>query len=309
MGPLGVASRAGGRFRGAVHLPHAGREAARAIPARTLVDCYRRQIGRDTRVFGLVGSDVLRSLSPAIHNRAFSERGVDAVYVPLQAESLPGLIDAIPALGVSGFGVTRPYKSEIVKYLDSVTPHAAEAGSVNTVLVQDGRLVGLSTDATACCSCCGGGSTLGRAVTILGAAGGTGGRRPAPCAGARGDPGRAGPSRRGRRGCDRFAAGPRPRSPTVRRARQRRRSAPALSRRIARGYRPAATGSVVFDMVYEPSETPLLAAARAKGCRAIDGVEMLVAQAVGQFEAWAGAPAPVEAMTDAALAAIAEARA
>ena len=68
-------------------------------------------------------------------------------------------------------------------------------------------------------------------------------------------------------------------------------------------------GAVVFDMVYEPRETPLLAAARAKGCRTIDGVEMLVAQAVGQFEAWTGAPAPVEAMTDAALAAIAEARA
>jgi shikimate dehydrogenase len=66
---------------------------------------------------------------------------------------------------------------------------------------------------------------------------------------------------------------------------------------------------VVFDMVYEPRETPLLAAARAKGCVAIDGVEMLVAQAVGQFEAWTGQPAPVEAMAEAALAAIAEARA
>jgi shikimate dehydrogenase len=68
-------------------------------------------------------------------------------------------------------------------------------------------------------------------------------------------------------------------------------------------------GTVVFDMVYEPRETPLLAAARAKGCVAIDGVEMLVAQAVGQFEAWTGLSAPVEAMTEAALAAIAEARA
>jgi len=68
-------------------------------------------------------------------------------------------------------------------------------------------------------------------------------------------------------------------------------------------------GAVVFDMVYEPRETPLLAAARARGCRTIDGVEMLVAQAVGQFEAWTGASAPVEAMTEAALAAIAEARA
>ncbi len=64
-------------------------------------------------------------------------------------------------------------------------------------------------------------------------------------------------------------------------------------------------GAVVFDMVYEPRETALLAAARARGCVVIDGVEMLVAQAVGQFEAWTHQPAPVEAMTKAALAAIA----
>jgi shikimate dehydrogenase len=57
-------------------------------------------------------------------------------------------------------------------------------------------------------------------------------------------------------------------------------------------------------MVYEPRETPLLGAARAMGCATIDGVEMLVAQAVGQFEAWTGQPAPVEAMTGAASAAI-----
>jgi shikimate 5-dehydrogenase len=60
-------------------------------------------------------------------------------------------------------------------------------------------------------------------------------------------------------------------------------------------------GAVVFDMVYEPRETPLLRAARAAGCRTVDGVEMLVAQAVGQFETWTGVPAPVEAMTQAAL--------
>jgi shikimate dehydrogenase len=67
-------------------------------------------------------------------------------------------------------------------------------------------------------------------------------------------------------------------------------------------------GTVVFDMVYEPRETPLLRAARARGCVAIDGVEMLVAQAVGQFEAWTGAEAPVEPMTEAALVALGEAR-
>jgi shikimate dehydrogenase len=68
-------------------------------------------------------------------------------------------------------------------------------------------------------------------------------------------------------------------------------------------------GSVVFDMVYEPRETPLLAAARARGCTTIDGVEMLVAQAVGQFEAWTGRGAPVAAMTAAAVSAIDGARA
>jgi len=319
MGPLGVASRVlGGRFGAPFTFASAaaGQEAAPGqIPARTLADCYRvRQIGRDTRVFGLVGSDVLRSLSPAIQNRAFAERGVDAVYVPLQTESLPGLIDAIPALGVSGFSVTRPYKRDIVKYLDSVTPHAAEAGSANTVLVEDGRLVGLSTD--------GDGILLplrrridpsGRSVTILGAGGAA---RAAAFALVR--------------------AGARV-TVAARRAEQAREVASAtgcaaagledLARRpydvlvnatpVGSGAVPGESpvpagalrsGSVVFDMVYEPRETPLLAAARSKGCVTIDGVEMLVAQAVGQFEAWTGVPAPVEAMAEAATAAIAESR-
>jgi shikimate dehydrogenase len=65
----------------------------------------------------------------------------------------------------------------------------------------------------------------------------------------------------------------------------------------------------VFDMVYEPRDTPLLRAARARGCRTIDGLEMLVAQAVGQFEAWTGVPAPEGAMAEAAARALAEAAA
>jgi len=71
---------------------------------------------------------------------------------------------------------------------------------------------------------------------------------------------------------------------------------------------PLRPGLVVFDMVYEPRVTPLLAAAREAGCETIDGVEMLVAQAVGQFEAWTGVAAPVAAMTEAALRAIGEGR-
>src|SRR3972149_4703707 len=69
----------------------AGREVAPGQPpAAVLERTYRvRTVGPATRVYGLLGSDVLRSPSPAIHNRAFAERGIDAVYVPLPAGSPP----------------------------------------------------------------------------------------------------------------------------------------------------------------------------------------------------------------------------
>ena len=315
MGPLGVASRIlGGRYNAPFGFASAasGRGTAPGqLTAPVLVDSYRvRSIGRDTRVYGLLGSDVQRSLSPAIQNRAFAERGIDAVYFPLQAESMDAFRDALPALALSGWSVTRPYKGAILGHLDSVTAPAAEAGSANTVVAQDGRLVGLSTD--------GDGVLVplrkridpaGRRVAILGAGGAA---RAAAFAlvraGARVDV-------------------------LARRAEQAREVAAATGcagaglEELARvpydvlvnatplgsgafpGESPVSAGalrsdSVVFDMVYEPRETPLLADARARGCTTIDGVEMLVAQAVGQFEAWTGTAAPVEAMTAAALEAI-----
>jgi len=318
MGPLGVASRILGGRHGAPFTyaaPVEGREAAPGqLPVQTLADGYRvRSIGAETRVYGILGVDILRSLSPAIHNRAFAERGLDAVYVPLQSESLPAFLEALPGLGLSGFSVTRPWKSDILPHLDSnhVEPSAVKAGSVNTVVVRDGRLVGSSTD--------GDGVLVplrhhlvvaDRSVTIVGAGGaaraaalalvGAGARvrvlarRPRQSAAVAADVGCAhGPLE---------ALGGEPwdvlinATPVGSGARPGEMPVPEASLR---------PGTVVFDMVYEPRETPLLRAARSAGCRTIDGVEMLVAQAVGQFEAWTGVPAPVEAMTEAALGALA----
>jgi 3-dehydroquinate dehydratase/shikimate dehydrogenase len=315
MGPLGVPSRILGGRHGAPFTyasPVAGKEAAPGqLPAAVLADSYRvRSIGPETCVFGVLGSDVLRSLSPTIHNRAFAERGIDAVYVPLQAESLPAFLQALPDLGLSGLSVTRPYKSDILSHLHSVTPNAAEAGSVNTVVERDGRLLGLSTD--------GDGvlvplrqhlDVAGRPVTIVGGGGAA----------------RAAAYTLGRAGA----------RVTVRARRPEQAAEVAASTGCAHGPLAALAddswdvlinatpvgsgaqpgespvpsellrpGAVVFDMVYEPRPTPLLRAAHAAGCRTVDGVEMLVAQAVGQFEAWTRAEAPVEAMTAAALAAI-----
>jgi 3-dehydroquinate dehydratase / shikimate dehydrogenase len=315
MGPLGVASRIlGGRYNAPFGFASSasGRGTAPGqLTAPVLVDSYRvRSIGRDTRVYGLLGSDVQRSLSPAIQNRAFAECGIDAVYVPVQAESMDAFRDALPALALSGWSVTRPYKGAILGQLDSVTAQAAEAGSANTVVAQDGRLLGLSTD--------GDGVLVplrrridpaGRRVAILGAGGAA---RAAAFAlvraGARVDvlARRAEQAREvaaatGCAGADLEELARVPYDVLV--------NATPLGSGAFPGESPAPasalrSGSVVFDMVYEPRETPLLAAARARGCTTIDGVEMLVAQAVGQFEAWSGVGAPVAAMTAAALDAI-----
>jgi 3-dehydroquinate dehydratase/shikimate dehydrogenase len=321
MGPLGVASRVLGGRHGAPFTyaaPVAGREAAPGqLTARDLAETYRvRAVGPSTRAYGILGVDILRSLSPAIHNRAFAERDRDAVYVPLQADSLESFLEAREDLDLSGFSITRPWKSDILPHLgDRVEPSAARAASVNTVVVRDGEMHGSSTD--------GDGvlvplrhhlAVAGHPVTIIGAGGaaraaafalvGVGARvrvlarRGEQAAAVAADVGCAhGPLE---------ALDDEEWDVLINATPVGSGACPGESPVPASSLRP---GSVVFDMVYEPRETPLLRAAREAGCRTIDGVEMLVAQAVGQFEAWTGVPAPVEEMTEAALAAIARGRA
>src|SRR5262245_21609708 len=118
LGPLGVLTRVlGGRWGAPFTYACAG-EGLEAGPGQILADLYRvRRITSTTRVYGVLGSDVTRSLSPVLHNRAFAARDVDAVYVPLQAEALDPFLEALPALGLSGFSVTRPFKTDIVRRL------------------------------------------------------------------------------------------------------------------------------------------------------------------------------------------------
>src|SRR5258706_4666573 len=101
-----------------------------------MADLYRvRQITAKTRVYGVLGSDVTRSLSPYLHNRALEARNVDAVYVPLQAEALEPFVRAIPALELSGFSVTRPYKIDILAHLQEVDEPSALCGNCHTAVV------------------------------------------------------------------------------------------------------------------------------------------------------------------------------
>jgi 3-dehydroquinate dehydratase/shikimate dehydrogenase len=320
MGPEGVASRVlAGRYGApfAYAAAAAGRESGPGqLPARELASSYRvRSLTPSTRVYGVLGSDVLRSLSPAIHNRAFAALGEDAVYVPLQAASLDAFLCALPALELSGFSVTRPYKQEILPHLRSVSPEASCAGSVNTVAAGSDGLAGSSTD---------GEGVLGPLRRRLDPAG-----RTAVVAGA-GGAARAAAFALAGAGARVFVAARRPEQAKGLAADMGGEALGSLesvssldwdvllnATPVGSGALPGALpvpasalrgGRVVFDMIYEPRETPLLAAARAKGCVTIDGVEMLVAQAVGQLDVWLGQAPPLEVLTRAALDAIAGAR-
>jgi shikimate dehydrogenase len=102
-----------------------------------------------TKLAGVIGWPIEHSLSPAMHNAAYEELGLDWVYVPLAIGDEIGLrrvVAAIRSLPFVGFNVTMPYKIEMLDLCDEVATAAQMAGAVNTVQVVDGRLVGYNTD-------------------------------------------------------------------------------------------------------------------------------------------------------------------
>jgi 3-dehydroquinate dehydratase/shikimate dehydrogenase len=308
MGPLGVVTRIVSGRHGAPFTfasTSAGAESAPGqIPASLMAGLFRvGSLTSATRVYGILGSDVGSSLSPVLHNRAFEARGIDAVYVPLQADSLDAFMMAMPALQLSGFSVTRPYKVDILSHIQEVEEAAAVCGSVNTVVTQpDGTLRGSTTDGIGVLA-----SLKKRvdvkekAVVILGAGGAA--RSAALSLAKKGakvvllarDPKQAAVSARAV-GCGHGALADAKRhawdvlinaTPVGSGAMVEETPLPAKL------HRP---GTVVLDMVYDPLETRFLREAREAGCTIVDGLEMLVAQAVAQFETWTGVEAPMDVM-------------
>jgi 3-dehydroquinate dehydratase / shikimate dehydrogenase len=312
LGPLGTLTRILAARLDAPFTYAAAAAGLEAAPGQLLLgemaDLFRvRSISPATKAYGILGSDVTRSLSPLLHNRAFAARQLDAVYVHLQAEALPPFIEAIPALGLSGFSVTRPYKVEILKYLHEVEEEAALCGSVNTVVVEDGTLRGSTTDGHGIVGPLKKRRDLkGRPVVILGAGGAA--RSAAFALARRGaavtvlgrDPSKAAAVATAV-GC---AFGSLadialyPWDVVINATPLGSSAAPEETPVPASLHRP---DTVAFDMVYDPLETRFLREAQSAGAAVITGLEMLLAQAIAQFETWTGLEAPVEAMRSAAL--------
>ena len=125
------------------------------VTARDLVEVYRvKELDKNTKVFGVIGDPVAQSLSPYMHNPAFTDRGVNAVFLSLLVKNIDDFIRRMVKpetreveLNFGGFSVTMPHKQAIIPHLDAIDPTAKAIGAVNTVKFTDGKLTGYNTDA------------------------------------------------------------------------------------------------------------------------------------------------------------------
>jgi shikimate dehydrogenase len=103
-------------------------------------------------LLGLIGANIMRSVSPALFGDAFAAAGIDGFYHLMDVERLPErrlakLLDAIKAAGFAGANITYPFKQDVIALLDTVDQEAAQIGAVNTVAIEpDGRTIGYNFD-------------------------------------------------------------------------------------------------------------------------------------------------------------------
>lgn len=101
-----------------------------------------------TKITGLLGNPVKHSISPRIHNHAYSSLGLDYCYIPLQCEQnqLETVVTALKALKFAGANVTIPYKTDVVAFCDEISHLSQLTGTVNTLYMKDTKLCGTTTD-------------------------------------------------------------------------------------------------------------------------------------------------------------------
>ncbi len=308
MGEAGVLSRVLGLRCGSVFtFAPATADTATAtgqITASILRDLYRApDLNAETTVYGVAGNPVRSSLSPLLLNTAFRETGINAVYVPLLTEEVTDLVQIARELPLGGFSVTMPHKQAILPFLDRIDPLAARIGAVNTVCRErDGTLSGFNTDAAGIVSPLQARLNLkGARILVLGA----GGAARAAVFGCTEQGAEVSISNRTFASANALAAesGASALHPEELGAQA---TFDVLIHATPAGMRHHATplplelarirANLVFDLVYNPLETPLLQAARGRGLEILHGVEMFLHQGAHQFELWTGQPAPIAAM-------------
>jgi shikimate dehydrogenase len=260
---------------------------------------------------GLIGWPVEHSLSPIMHNAAFAELGLNWHY-----ELLPTPLDAVSTqlenlrYAYQGANVTVPHKQRVMKYLDQISNTAARIGAINTISVQDGQLIGHNTDADGFLKALRstGFAPANRRALILGAGGAA----------------RAATAALSEAGCATTLYNRRPERAVEVAANLGGRVHglpegieltdldldqfdllinatpvgmwPRIDACPWPAELPIPASWIIYDLVYNPETTRLLARAQAAGATTIGGLEMLIYQGALAFELWTDRQAPVETM-------------
>ncbi len=315
MGEMGFPSRVlspafGGIFTYAAPISAEG-TAAGQVSAKQLRTLYRvEKFTRQAKVYGVIADPVRHSISPAVHNRAFQSKRIDAVYLPflLPPTQLRDFFEFANATPITGFSVTIPHKQKVLRYLDVVDPLARRIGAVNTVWKRAGKWRGTNTDSAGVLGPMGKHLRVNRSSVLI--VGNGGAARGAACAladaGAKISVVGRNPDRV--RLLARSCGGE-----GISKQQAECRHFDAMVHATPIGMFPrsedcffdgAIPADLVFDMVYNPLETQLIQRAREQGKQVIRGLEMFVEQAVRQFEIWTGETAPRAVMEKAALEAL-----
>jgi len=274
------------------------------------------KINGQTRIVGVIGDPVQHSRSPQMHNAAIVERKLDYVYVPFHVRSgeLQEAIEGFKALNVLGVNVTIPHKQTVMSILDDVSHEATLIGAANTLIFCDGRVSGDNTDAQGFLRAMteeGIDIPVGGSAVVLGAGGAA----------------RAVVVALALSGLDLITIANRTGWKAIQFEKDLAtiseteisavdlasnqlnlaiRSADLLVNTTSVGMQETDQllidpdflnpGTIVYEIVYTPPETPLLRVAREKGCQTIGGIGMLVHQGAIAFEKWIGIVPNVETM-------------
>jgi len=252
------------------------------------------RIDARTRVYAIIGSPVEHSLSPAMHNAGFEACGINAVYVAFKVDDVAAALAGVRALGVAGLSVTVPHKVSVMAHLDRIEEAARQVGAVNTVVREQGKLVGYNTDVAGAMAALAPHTAFrAQRFLIIGAGGAARAigfglwQRGAEITIANRS------EERGRELASDLACRFVPLSET------QAVSADCIIQATSVGMAPGPErspvpaqilrpGMVAMDIVYKPLQTRFLRDAAERGCTCIGGLTMLLEQAVEQFRLWTG---------------------
>ena len=306
MGPQGIATRVlVERFGSAWTYAGAMGDLGQVTPAQLRDEYGFHTLGESTAIYGLTGSPIAHSVSPAMHNAALRAAGLDAVYLPFPAADADDFVRFARALGLQGASVTIPFKVALLERVDEVDPMARRIGAINTVRVASGRWIGGNSDAKGFLVPLDdrGIALSGMRASVLGAGGSA--RAVAIALASKGAEVQVHARSRARAAevaavvSGRIGPWPPERdswellvncTPIGMHPRRDETPVPAAS----------LAGRLVYDLVYNPPVTRLLREAADAGCQTIGGLDMLVAQAHEQFQAWTHLEPPAGVMRAAA---------